>query len=342
MIGCGVLALASCSKENVSAGENLEETTNNNNRAAEFDIDALGAYVEMTGIPRGDESTIFYEEMAASRTQTFTVSAESAVSVTGVGGTNLSCGAFNFVNSYGDVIEGPVEIELIEVFDKASMVLLDKATSGVTEDGSGITALVSGGEIYVRATQGGVEVNLIDPMRVTVPTDTPDPDMLKFVEADPGNEDLLWAVAEDGRDMEVEEDRGGEGEGDYVTSFNILPGEWGWTNIDKWAADPCAKTDIFVEVPAGHDPTNTEVYLSYDGDPGRLANFDMWDGSRFTEHYGQICLGLDCHFIAVTNIGGSLAYDIHPATITASHVEVFTSFTPISEAGLIAAINALP
>jgi len=340
MVGLGALALASCNKEEVNT-DSPEVNEVVNNRAAAVDIEMLGAYVEMTEIPKNDEFTNFYHEMTETRKQVFNVSANEPVSIEGANGTRLICGENNFVYEWGGVVEGEIQIEMIEVFNKADMILLDKATSGVTEDGAAIDALISGGEIFVRATQGGSEVNLMSPMRVEVPTTSPDTDMIKFVEIDQRGDNLLWGVAEDPA-MRVEEDRKGEGEGNFVTAYDILPGEWGWTNIDKWASDPCAKTEIFVEVPGGHDPSNTEVYLSYDGEPGRLANFDTWDGSRFSEHYGQICIGLDCHFVAVTNVGGSLEYAIQAATITSGHTEVISSFTPISEAALIAAINALP
>lgn len=339
VVGCGVLALASCNKEEIG---NTPINQTNNTRSADADGGDLSAYFEMTERTKTDEFANFYSDMMHSRTQVFSVGAGRPFTIVGDGGTILSSETGDFITLDGDAIDGEVEIELIEVFNKADMILLDKATSGVNEAGNAVDALISGGEIFVRATQGGVEVQLADALRVQVPTATPDFDMIKFVEAETLGDDLLWEVADDPA-MEVEEDDKGEGRG-FLTSFNILPGEWGWTNIDKWAGDPCAKTSIYVDVPPGYDATNTEVYLSYDGDPGRLANFDMWDSAMdmFTEHYGQICIGLPCHFIAVTNSGGGLEYAIQGATIVPGHIEVIAGFTPITEAALIAAINALP
>jgi hypothetical protein len=337
VLGLGVMALFSCDKEEATISP-VDNVVNNRS----FDYDELGAYLDMTGREKDDEFARFYDEMTETRTQNFVVEANRPFTITGADGTVLSSPDGDWRTADGDRIEGEVRFELIEVFNKADMILLDKATSGVTEDGTAIDALISGGEIFVRATAAGTEVELAGALRVEVQTTSPDYDMIKFVEADVPGDDLLWEVADDPT-MDVEE-REGEGEGDFVTAYDILPGEWGWTNIDKWAADPCAKTDIFVDVPAGHDASNTEVYLSYDGDPGRLANFDMWDSTvdMFTEHYGQICIGLDCHFVAVSNAGGSLEYAIQGATIVNGHIEVIGGFTPISEAALIAAINALP
>ena len=337
VLGLSAMALISCNKDEVKNAP-IDDVANN--RA--FAIDELGAYMDMASEPKNDEFAGFYSDMTESRTQWFEVETNTEFTITGDNGTVLSAREGDWYNAHGDRVEGIVKIELIEVLNKTDMILLDKATSGVTEDGSAIDALGSGGEIFVRATLDGEEVELGGALRVEVPTTTPDYDMIKFVEADGTGDNLLWVVADE-PDMEVEGEGDG-GEGDYVTAYNILPGEWGWTNIDKWYSDPCLKTDIFVEVPAGYDATNTEVYLSYDGDPGRLANFDMWDSgvNMFTEHYGQICIGLDCHFIAVSNASGTLEYGIQGATIVNGHVEVFSGFTPTTEAALITAINGLP
>ena len=334
LIGCGLLTLASCDKEELA---NDTVVVNNTTNTRAFEARAMGPYLEMTEIRKDERFLDFYNGTMDSRTQWFSVNANSQFTVVGDQGTKLICSANNFEHIGGGMVEGMIDIELVEVYNKADMILLDKATSALTEDGSAIDALVSAGEVYVRAYQGGTEINLISPMTVEITTATFNPDMVKYVEVDGTGDDLLWELAAD-EDVDVREG----GEGDFVTAYDILPGEWGWTNLDFMYSDPCAKTDIFVEVPVGYDPSNTEIYLSFDGDPGRLANFDTWDGTMFTEHYGQICIGIDCHFVAVTNIGGVLEYGIQPATIVSGHVEVFTGFTPITEADLISEINALP
>jgi hypothetical protein len=333
-VAMSALMIASCNKEEVTAGE----TVNNNPQTRHaLDHKDLGAYLDMTKDQKDPKVADYYAEIMATYVQDFRVAAERELLIVTKSGTTLTMPANNLVDARGRIVRGIVDVEFIEVFERGDMVVLDKGTSGFNSATGAVDALTSGGEFYVSISQGGVELTLIAPLVVTVPSTVLDDDMGKFVEMDGTGDDLLW---EERLDEDVEVKREGEGGGSY--SFNILPGEWGWTNIDKFYNDPCPKTPIYVEVPAGHDNTNTEVYLSYDGDPGRLANFDMWDGTRFTEHYGQICIGIPVHFIAVTNVGGGLEYDIHPATITSGHVEVFTSFTPISETALVALINGLP
>jgi len=165
--------------------------------------------------------------------------------------------------------------------------------------------------------------------------------MRKFVDIDPGD-DVLWEIADDSLIDFIDEDTIGEPGGGYIASYGILPGEWGWTNIDKFFMDPRPKTTIFAEMPEGFDNTNCEVFISYDGTPGSLARFDTWIDGRFTEHYGLIPIGLNVHFIAVGIVDGDLHYAIEAASITTEHVQNIDHFTAISEAALIALIEDLP
>jgi len=146
---------------------------------------------------------------------------------------------------------------------------------------------------------------------------------------------MLWEMAADSL---LDPDGGMEG----VSAFEILPGEWGWTNIDKFYSDPRPKTEIYAELPDGLGNTNTEVFISYDGESKALAQFDVWEDGRFTEHYGLIPIGLEAHFIAVIKISGQLNYTNIPATITENHVQTIDGFTEISEDALITLIDDLP
>ena len=56
------------------------------------------------------------------------------------------------------------------------------------------------------------------------------------------------------------------------------------------------------DVPQGFNETNSAVYVSYDGEDNALALFDVYDTDEdmFTEHYGQMPIGLQLHFIFVS------------------------------------------
>lgn len=271
--------------------------------------------------------------------QHFIVNANATIYVVGAKGTVLYLPPNQLLDSEGNIVNGNVDVTLIEVTKKSEMLMLNIPTMGKKANGDHAT-LESGGEFYVSISKNGVELVLASPLYLTTPA-TYDPNMRKFVDVD-ASDNVLWGMAEDSLIEFMEEDTVGEGGGGYFASYGILPGEWGWTNIDKFYLDPRPKTTIFAEMPEGFDNTNCEVFISYDGTPGALARFDTWIDGRFTEHYGLIPIGLEVHFIAVGIVDGELHYAIEAATITADHVQTIDHFTVISEAALITLIEDLP
>lgn len=288
--------------------------------------------------PDGAALISFNQANTEEATQLFIVNANAPIYIVGEKGTSLYLGANQLLDAAGAIVTGNVEIELIEVTTKSEMVMLNKPTVGKKSNGDHAT-LVSGGEFYVSISQYGVELTLNSPLTISTPVDY-DPNMRKFVNIGVGDE-LLWEIADDSL-IEFGEDSIGGVWGDYVAAYQILPGEFGWTNIDKFYADPRPKTTIFAEMPEGFDNTNCEVYISYDGESNALAAFDIWHEGRFTEHYGLIPIGLEVHFIAVGIVNGELHYAIEAATITADHVQILDGFTSISEESLVNMINELP
>ncbi|MFT5820152.1 MAG: hypothetical protein ACI8ZM_001386 [Crocinitomix sp.] len=275
----------------------------------------------------------FNHENVAEAKQLFSVDANSPIFIYGEKGTTLYLGADALVDTDGNLVTGNVQVELIEIDKKSEMVMMNKATMGKV--GSNHATLVSQGEFYVSISQFGTELTLTSPMSLTTPIDGYDPNMRKFVNIS-DEEDLLWEMADDSL-VEIGEDTTG-----LAISYDILPGEWGWTNLDKFYSDPRPKTNIYAEMPEGFDNTNTEVYISYDGESNALAQFDRWIDGRFTEHYGLIPIGLEVHFIAVGIVGDELHYSIQPATITDNHVQDIDDFTAITEDALVTLIDALP
>jgi hypothetical protein len=130
------------------------------------------------------------------------------------------------------------------------------------------------------------------------------------------------------------------------TSYNVSFGSFGWTNVDKFYSDPRPKTTILASVPTGYNNTNSAIYLSYDGEgQNALAKLDTYNPTtlQFSEHYGQIPIGLACHVIFATEDNGNWRYAIKAVTVAAGDVYTFTLGETIvgTEAQLVAAINAI-
>ncbi|WP_264525995.1 hypothetical protein [Flavobacterium sp. N502536] len=277
-----------------------------------------------------------------SATQKFTITAGTGVvTVTSAKGVKLTLNG-DCLTKNGVAVTGAVDIEYIELFDKGKMLVTNKPTMGVMPDGKK-NLLISGGEFFIKATQGGVELKISCPMNMIVPaalTDGVDNAMTLWTGVIDQNDELTWEVPKPNADGTG--GKGGvQGEG---TNYFVTFGNFGWTNVDRFYSDPRPKTTLLVDAPDGYNNTNSAVYLSYDGEGNALAKLDTYTAAGlFSEHYGQIPIGLKCHVIFATEDNGQWRYAIKAVTVAANDVYTFTLAETVvgTEAQLVAAINAI-
>lgn len=275
-------------------------------------------------------------------TQEFTITAENGATVlTSEKGVKITING-NCLTKDGNPVTGAVKIEFVEIFNKGNMLVTNKPTMGIMPDGSR-NLLISGGEFFIKATQNDKELATTCNITLQVPTSLTDGvdtamTLWKGIIDDEGN--LAW---QDARKADGNGGKGGveAGQNSYYVSF----GNFGWTNVDRFYSDPRPKTTILADAPEGYDNTNSAIYLSYDGEgTNALAKLDTYTAAGlFSEHYGQIPIGLACHVIFATEDNGMWRYAIKGVTVQANDVYTFTmaETTVGTEAQLIAAINAI-
>lgn len=273
-------------------------------------------------------------------TQTFTFNAEDgATTFTTANGVQFTING-NCLTQNGNPITGQVVVEYAELFNPGTMLVTNKPTMGRMPNGD-MSLLISGGEFYINATKNGQQLAISCPMQVIIPANLTGG-------ADTGMS--LWdgTIDEDGNLEWDEQDRANGENGVFVEGPNYYAyfSNFGWTNVDRFYSDPRPKTTILAEAPTGYNFENSAIYLHYDGEGSSLAKLDTFNPTtnQFSEHYGQIPVGLECHVIFVTEDNGQWRYAIKSVTIVANDVYVFTlaETTVGTEAQLIAAINALP
>jgi len=261
------------------------------------------------------------------KTQKFSVNVDQGqASFTSESGVEVSFGT-SCLKKNGNPVTGDIDIEFIEVFDKGSMLITNKPTMGVMENGKK-SLLISGGEFSISVTQDDVKIDNECGVHMKIPTDLtgdPDHEMKIFRDGVDDNCDGLacpvdW-VKDDKAELNVRKGEGdGEGQGSSTSYYAYFSG-FGWTNVDKFYSDPRPKTTILVSVPENFDNTNCAVYLSYDGEPTALASLDRYTTEGlFTEHYGQIPIGLECHVIFATADGDDWRYAIKAVTIAENDI----------------------
>lgn len=276
-------------------------------------------------------------------TQNFTITAGTGVvTLTSAKGVKLTLNG-DCLTKNGNPVTGQVDIEYVELFDKGNMLISNKPTMGVMPDGKK-NLLISGGEFFIKASQGGVELKTSCYMNLVVPTALTnglDNAMTLWNGVIDERGELAWEQPKPNADGTG--GKGGvQGEGaNYYVTF----GKFGWTNVDRFYSDPRPKTTLLVKAPEGYNNENSAVYLSYDGEgTNALAKLDTYTSAGlFSEHYGQIPIGLKCHVIFATEANGQWRYAIKAVTVAANDVYTFTlaETTVGTEAQLVAAINAI-
>ena len=273
-------------------------------------------------------------------TQTFTATAGTGtITLTSAKGVVITLNG-NALTKNGNPVTGPIDITFIELFDKGNMLITNKPTMGIMPDGKR-SLLKSGGEFFIQATQGGVDLVSTGAIQLQVPANLTggiDNAMTLWKGEIDTNDNLAW--------REVKDAAGGKGGvGAQGNTYYVTFGNFGWTNVDKFYSDPRPKTTILADAPDGYDNTNSAIYLSYDGEgTNALAKLDTYTAAGlFSEHYGQIPIGLACHVIFVTEDNGNWRYAIKAVTVAAGDVYTFTlaETTIATEAQLVAAINAI-
>lgn len=284
----------------------------------------------------------FFQQNLENAKQKFIIDPTIYNSLQGSQGTLVQISPNSLVDAQGNLVTSEVTVEFISVFDRTSMLMLGKNTQGMRSLGV-VQTMVTGGEYYLNAHASGNQVFLNQDIAVSVPVNNGGSgpwNMRKFDGGEALDGNPIWELAADSLipvdTIQIMEQ--------WQAAYELLENDWGWTNIDRWYNDPRPKTQLYVQVPEEYDNSNCEVFLSYDGEPNALANFDVWDSEQemFTEHYGQVPIGLECHFIAVTIIDEVLHYAIQGNTIEEDHVEVIEDWTPTTQAELADLIDALP
>lgn len=261
----------------------------------------------------------------------------------------------NCLTKNGNPVTGMVDVQIVELFQRGDMLTTDKPTMGTMPSGDK-ALLISGGEFFLNITQDGEPVDEDCDIVATIPTNlTGGADTgMTLWKGNGGDQDcdgidddcdgFVWQERVDANDdpIEAEIQNGDGGEQFYVAPF----GDFGWTNVDRFFSDPRPKTTILVEVPEGFNDENSRVYLSYVGEPNALAYLDTYDATTglFSEHYGQIPIGLECHVIFTSEDNGAWLYGIKSVTIADGQtVEIIDAdLNTASESELETLINGLP
>ncbi len=293
--------------------------------------------------PTTEEFRQLFRDATESRKQFFTLDPDdSYASFTSNKGVEIMLYPNCFTYSNGESVEGDITVEFIEIFSKGDMLVTNKPTMGLMPDGINKSVLKTGGEFYLNAIQGDSTLVYNCGYSMLIPGDLTggiDSGMTLWEGLMDENEDLTW------EELDEEQENGVFPEGD---SYYAFLNQIGWCNVDIFYNWPDPKTTIWVDVPDGYDDTNSGVFLAYMSDelPNGLAYLDVYDEAQemFTEHYGQIPVGLECYVIFISESDDEYIYAIQEQTIEENEIIYITEseLNTITEDQLVDLINNLP
>ncbi|WP_339695779.1 hypothetical protein [uncultured Marixanthomonas sp.] len=245
----------------------------------------------------------------------------------------------NCLYNEGDLVNGEVELTFIDLYEKRDMATTNKPTMGLMQNGDK-APLVSGGEFFIEVRQNGDLLEMGCQYQLMVPSDNTggiDPEMVLWNGIIDENGDLTWDEVEEEDNAQIYTEGG---------NYYVFAEAFGWNNIDKFFDDPRPKTTLLVDVPEGFEFENSAVYLSFDGEANVLVNLDSYDevNDLFTEHYGQIPIGIEAHLIFMSADGNNWRYATQGVTIAENDIYTFTIEDTQTDTleNVLAAINSLP
>ena len=236
----------------------------------------------------------------------------------------------------GQALEGDVEIEFVELYERGNLMTTNVATMGKHQNGD-LEMLVTGGAFYLNITQNGIEIdNSACGIQMKVPTALTggvDYDMIMWYGDMDSDGDLIWEEAGNGAGVEITDSY-------YFAFLN----QFGFTNIDRFYNDPRARTTLLVDVPSGYDQENSRVYLAYVGEIYGLSRLQMFENGMFSEHFGQIPIGLECHVIFISEFEEQYVFATKTVSIAEGEIVTISSedLSVTTEEGITNYINALP
>ncbi len=281
----------------------------------------------------------FIENNSAKK-QPFTINVTNVNdTIVGSLGTKVIFPSNAFVTQGGQAVTGEITIQLIEIFDKAAMLLSDRPT---TSDGQ---LLVSGGEIFIGATANGQELKLVGNRAILVELQAVnvDKDMTLFTGAlkdDQFNWTAVPDVVASPKPFSFNDSTW------YMqdivrptfyynpSSYIFTSTKLGWLNCDAVYYSP-TPTTISIVCRGVVDDNNTRAYLVYKN-INSVAN--VWEYAAGTFTSAHVPIGEVVTVIVFSLKDGKQYVDAKEVTIT-SNMHISMNLVEASESEIIALIK---
>ena len=289
--------------------------------------------------PNYSQINKFFEDNLEEAKQTINISSSASnQSITSDKGIIYTFSSNTFVNSLGNPVSGSFNIELVEALTKKEMMLLNRPT--FTHSGR---LLVSGGVVYLNATQNGqqLSINDSDPVMVSIPSDNYIP--MDFFDGSFDNQGGFgWDESEGDTVITNTNDNWQQDSIFSFFSFDFEIDSIGWINCDYFynSADPL--TQVEVVLPDTFNGDNSAVFIYYTdiNSVASLSDYDL-DGTFDLGVSYSTPVGMEVTFVVISESDGTFFHNFVTTTITQDHVEVISALSSVTEADLEVLLNNL-
>ncbi|MGV3658054.1 MAG: hypothetical protein ACO1NX_08870 [Chitinophagaceae bacterium] len=229
---------------------------------------AVSCQKERSFVNKGPEPQNIWARMEARQPapQQFTISATLPSQVWGQKGTRLKVPANAFVTASGTPVTGNVNLELKEIYEVWEMIVNNKFTQ------SGSTPIESGGQLFLRATQGGNELKLAPgvTLQAAMPTTDTLPGMQVFTGATidtAGQSIFSWQLAANPATNNITFNSDSLATQQYLMQFGML----GWINCDRFLNEPLHEARVKVANALPGESVNLIVHFD-----GMRSVLQLW------------------------------------------------------------------
>lgn len=286
-------------------------------------------------LPTSNLSGLFFQKLNDAK-QNFTINASVYNEIVGDNGVKIMIPANAFEDANGNIVTGNVTVELIEVLDQTSMIMMNKPTT------SGGNLLVSGGELKLTVTQSGNKLYLSDgsALDVMVPAANPDPNMLLFDGTENSEGDVDWILSTDDStgfadSTVIVTDSTFFGSDDYYW-FSWTDSTMGWINCDYFYNDSNPLTTVTLDLDAQYTVSSAACFLHF-STINSVASF-YWDGTNF--YANGLPETMTATVVCISEIDGDYFSAFVPITISTNLI-VQPTMTATTLADIETAIDNL-
>ncbi|MBK7296366.1 MAG: hypothetical protein IPI91_06780 [Flavobacteriales bacterium] len=262
--------------------------------------------------------------------QQFTVNATTGGSIQGQDGVYMYFGPNAFRTQSGSLVAGSVDLELVEALTVGDMLWLNKQTLG--NDNGQLRPLVSGGQFFISAEQGGQPLKLAPGASyVNVPTPSfADPNMAVFSGEVDEDGEIIWDPWNTNPILNAA--------GEDTSGYNFPNDSLGWINCDYFS--PIApSTDVQVTCPFGNDHENTFVWLVFTDQNSMTGVHGGADNVFSIGPVYDVPLGMNITVVALSKINGEYASSFTTTVVTQDlNVPISLQPTTLAQFGIDAGL----